>query len=217
VLVLALDTALHAAAAAVLDGGHPLAAESVAMSTGHAEALLPMVERVLRAGGVEYATLGRVAVTIGPGTFSGVRIALSAARAMGLALRIPVVGVGTLEALAASLPSVDGMVAAVIDARRGQVYFQVFDGARPMAAPALLAIDAAAAAVPAGARLIGNGAPLLRAMRGELVLAGAPPAPDIVTVGRLGGSRSAEAHPPTPLYVRAPDAKPQGAPLARRP
>src|ERR1700719_982791 len=97
-LILAIDTALDACAAAVLDteAGKPIAQESLGMKRGHAEALMPLIGRVIAASGTAFASLGRIAVTTGPGSFTGLRVGLSAARGIALAANIPVVGVTTL-------------------------------------------------------------------------------------------------------------------------
>jgi tRNA threonylcarbamoyladenosine biosynthesis protein TsaB len=213
-VLLALDTALGATQVAVFDGTTALASERQEMATGHAEALLPMVERVLVAAGRGYGGLDRIAVTVGPGTFTGVRIALAAARALGLALGKPVVGVTTLAALAHER----GAVVAVIDARRGEIYAQRFDdGGAPLSTAEAVTLDRLAARLPERGRLVGTGAPLLHALRPDLVVIDAPVAPDIAAVARLGAAQPVPIAPPAPLYLRAPDAKPQAPPLPRRP
>src|ERR1700733_2073752 len=117
--ILAIDTSCGAASVAVVESGRagPLAVISRAMAGGHAEALAPMVEEAMR--GVEggFPSLARIAVAVGPGSFTGIRIGLAMARAMGLALAIPVVGVSTLAAFAAPLLSAPrtGLIASTID------------------------------------------------------------------------------------------------------
>src|SRR5438445_12615277 len=131
-LILAIDTALDACAAAVLDtsAGGVIAQESQAMKRGHAEALMPLIARVIKASGVAFAALDRIAVTTGPGSFTGLRVGLSAARGIALAAGKPVVGVTTLTAYAAPVVSEHGEhpVVAAIDARHDHVYFQVVGG-----------------------------------------------------------------------------------------
>src|SRR5579871_2001633 len=138
--ILAIDTSCGAASVAVVEGGRaqPLAVMSRPMARGHADALAPMVEEAMR--GIEggFPSLTRVAVATGPGSFTGIRIGLAMARAMGLALAIPVVGVSTLVAFAAPLLSNPrpGIIAAAIDARHGSVYFQLFEASgRPLGPP----------------------------------------------------------------------------------
>jgi tRNA threonylcarbamoyladenosine biosynthesis protein TsaB len=211
-IVLALDTALAAAQAAVLDGDAVLAAETRPMATGHAEALVPLVEAVLASAGKRYADLDRIAATVGPGSFAGVRIALSAARALGLALGKPVVGVTTLAALAFGR----GEATAVIDARRNGIYLQQFSFNAAMGEASVQSVAEAAAALPRDARLVGSGAPLLAALRPDATVLAAPAYPPIEAVARLGRDLDPAAAPPRPLYLRPPDAKPQGPALARR-
>src|SRR5881396_4054310 len=127
-LILAIDTALDACAAAVLDtsAGGVIALESQAMKRGHAEASMPLIARVMKASGVAFAALDRIAATTGPGSFTGLRVGLSAARGIALAAGKPVVGVTTLTAYAAPVVSTNSepAVLAAIDARHDQVYFQ---------------------------------------------------------------------------------------------
>ncbi len=109
-LILAIDTALDACAAAVLDTttSKVIALESQAMKRGHAEALMPLIARVMKESGVAFDALDRIAVTTGPGSFTGLRVGLSAARGIGLAAGKPVVGVTTLSAYAAPIVSDSG-------------------------------------------------------------------------------------------------------------
>src|SRR5580658_6402061 len=131
-LILATDTALDACAACVLDtdAEQMIAQESLAMKRGHAEALMPLIARVIKASGIGFAALDRIAVTTGPGSFTGLRVGLSAARGIALAANRPVVGVTTLTAYAAPVVGQNGEqpVIAAIDARHDQVYFQVVSG-----------------------------------------------------------------------------------------
>lgn len=203
---------------AVWDGSlrETLASESLDMAQGHAEALAPMVERVTRAveGGVD--ALDRIAVCIGPGSFTGIRIGLAMARAMGLALPAPVVGVSGLVAFAAPLllDPTPGVIASVIDAKHGQVYFQLFESSgRPMLAARVARLkDAVRAIGGAPARAVGNAAELL-AVEGRLsgveIDAGAGShAPDIAAIAQLGVLADPATAPPRPLYIKAPDAQP---------
>ena len=225
--VLAIDTALEACAAAVLDtqAGTVAAHESLPMQRGHAEALMPLIKRVMERAGLAFAELDRVAVTTGPGSFTGLRVGIAAARGLGLAAGKPVVGLSTLAAFAAPLIAQDDTlpVAAAIDARHGQVYLQVFGpGGRTVVAPRIFSLREALRAAAVGTpRLTGTAATVLAAAwpKGER-----PPskvdqrsAPDIDWVARLGAAADEKAAPPKPLYLRAPDAQPQNASqLARR-
>jgi tRNA threonylcarbamoyladenosine biosynthesis protein TsaB len=216
-IILCLDTALAACSVAVTRDGEAPAAMSEPMLRGHQERLAPMVEAVMAAAGLPFAALDRIGVTVGPGSFTGLRVGLAFAKGLGLALGKPCVGVGTLEALAASEPG-PGLTAAVIDAKRGQVYLQAFaDGAAVMA-PDALAVETAAARLAelwrgGPLRLVGPGAPLLAGIAPEVFVIERA-APDPVAVCALAAGRTTPARP---LYLRAPDAKlPGGRELGGR-
>lgn len=207
-ILLAVDTCLDACSAALLDGGTVLAARSEPMLRGHQERLAPMVAGLMSEAGLAFEQLGRVAATVGPGSFTGLRVGLAFAKGISQALSIPLIGIGTLPALAAGR---SGFVCAAIDARRGQIYLQAFrDGAALMAPDALAAETAAARlaelADGGAATLVGSGAPLLAPL-----LPGAavetPEGPDPVAVGRLALAVRDPAPPARPLYLRTPDAK----------
>ena len=224
--VLALDTALGAASAGIFDfpEGAVLAQRSQAMERGHAEALIPMVEGIV--GEIEggFGSLDRIAVTVGPGSFTGLRVAIAAARAFALAMDIPVVGVSTLVAYAAPLLASGSRatVGVAIDARHGSVFFQSFwlDG-RKAFGPALVTIDQAVTELRGGpARLTGSGAALVAAAAGlrgvEAQVVSCNSAPDIAFVARLGAAADPALAPSSPLYLRAASAMPQtGGRIAR--
>jgi tRNA threonylcarbamoyladenosine biosynthesis protein TsaB len=216
-IVLALDTALAACSVAVTRDGEVLAAASQPMLRGHQERLAPMAQEVMAEAGLPFAVLDRVGVTVGPGSFTGLRVGLAFAKGLGLALDKPCVGVGTLEALAASAPG-PGLTAAVIDAKRGQVYLQAFDGGAAVMAPDALPVDTAAARLAelwrgGPLRLVGPGAPLLAGIAPEAVVIETT-APDPAAVCALAAGRTTPARP---LYLRAPDAKlPGGRELGGR-
>src|SRR5690242_11032751 len=166
-LILAIDTALDACAAAVLDTGTSkvIAMESQAMKRGHAEALMPLIARVMKEAALPFAALDRIAVTTGPGSFTGLRVGLSAARGIALAARKPAVGLTTLSAYAAPIVSEGGdqPVISAIDARHDHVYLQVVSGnggslVRPKVAPIEEALAAARFGTP---YLLGNAAKIL--------------------------------------------------------
>jgi tRNA threonylcarbamoyladenosine biosynthesis protein TsaB len=216
-LILAIDTALDACAAAVLDtnAGKLIAQEQQPMRRGHAEALMPLLARVMKACGLPFAALDRIAVTTGPGSFTGLRVGLSAARGIGLAAGKPVVGLTTLTAYAAPVVSqnAEQPVLSAIDARHDRVYFQVVGGdgtslLRPRVAP----IDEAMDASRFGAlHLVGNAAQLLSqrwpAKATPPFKVDALAAPDITWVAWLGAAVNPETAPPRPYYLRAPDVK----------
>ena len=150
--VLAIDTALEACSAAVLDTNSGIAAsETLAMTRGHAEAVTPLIARVMSAAAIEFVDLDRIAVTTGPGSFTGLRVGISAARGIALATGKPAVGLSTLAGFAAPLIADDDntQVVAAIDARHEQVYLQVFgSGGRTVVAPRVASVrDAARAAM----------------------------------------------------------------------
>jgi tRNA threonylcarbamoyladenosine biosynthesis protein TsaB len=225
--VLAIDTALEACSAAVLDTerGAICGHESLPMVRGHAEALLPMIARVMDSAGLEFAELDRVAVTTGPGSFTGLRVGIAAARGIALAAGKPAIGLSTLAAYAAPLVAADDTLPVVvaIDARHDHVYLQVFGpGGRTTVAPRVASLREALRTAATGApRLIGTAAEMLAvawpAGQSPPHSVDARRAPDIDWVARLGAAALAAGAPPKPLYLRAPDAQPQSAAqLARR-
>jgi len=225
--VLAIDTALSACSAGVVahDAEAPLAVESRLMGRGHAEALLPLVERVMASVEGGFASLDRVAVTIGPGSYTGLRVGIAAARSIGLAAGVPVVGVSTLSALIAPLISGDArrLLAAAIDARHGQVYFQlVAPGGRTIIPPTIVSIRDAVRLIGIGpVALNGSGAPAIavEALTSgtDAIVPSGTGRPDIVWVARLGLAADPAQALPKPLYLQGPDAKPQDqARLPRR-
>src|SRR5262249_24202755 len=218
--VLAIDTALAACAAAVLDTDRGIvASESLPMVRGHAEALIPLIARVMKQSDISFRDLGRVAVTTGPGSFTGVRVGLAAARGFGVATGVPVVGVSTLSVYAAPYLANNGKssVVAAIDARHDHVFLQVFGPGgqillSPRLAPLSEAVDAASVTP---ACLVGSAA---RAVADGLAKNATPPraidpreAPDIVWVAQIGAVTPQAQSAPNPQYLRAPDAQPQNA------
>ena len=189
------------------------------MQRGHAEALAPMVERVMRESGVSFPQLDRVAVTTGPGTFTGQRVGLAFARALGVALAKPVIGVTTLDAMAEQalaqlhLP----LAIAVADAKRGEVYFAARSAkGETLIVPELIAIEAVADRMEAFAFFKGNAIavagtasetikPLIEAA-GWLAADSAVRQPDAVFVAKLAADAPL-GQVPNPLYFREPDAK----------
>jgi tRNA threonylcarbamoyl adenosine modification protein YeaZ len=225
--ILAIDTALGACSACVLEAGAaaPLAGEQLAMERGHAEALMPLVERVMNTVEGGFGSLDRVAVTVGPGSYTGLRVGVSAARAIAFAAGIPAVGVTTVAASAAPLigRETGRVIAAALDARHGQVWFQALtaegkplvslrqvsyrDAARAIGAGPVSLVGSAALAVANEAWAIGLDALVIDDAR----------APDIAWVARLGLLADPDSAPPRPLYLKAPETTPQDkARLPRR-
>jgi tRNA threonylcarbamoyl adenosine modification protein YeaZ len=225
--VLAIDTALEACSAAVLDTERAeiVAHESLPMARGHAEALIPLIARVMDHALIGFAALDRIAVTTGPGSFTGLRVGISAARGIALATGKPAVGLSTLAAYAAPFIAADDTLPVVvaIDARHDHVYLQVFGpGGRTIVAPRLAPLREALRVSATGApRLVGTAAGIIAAAwpAGERPpsLVDSRRAPDIDWVARLGAAAADTGALPKPLYLRAPDAQPQNAAsLARR-
>lgn len=213
-LILAIDTALDACSVAVFETAtdtFPAIASDV-IGKGHAERLMAMIETAMAEAQIGFADLGRIAVTVGPGSFTGIRVGLAAARGIGLAGKIPVVGISTLDAIARGLSSSDPVTIA-LDARRGEVYVASYDQHRQVIGePEILSLeDACARARVAGRALHGSGASLLaqHAPDAAFTVLGETDWPDIRDVARLGAAAPAPSEPPKPLYLRAPDAKPQ--------
>lgn len=223
--LLAIDTAQGALSAAVVNGANGtervLAHHFELRNRGHAEELMGVIAKVLDEAHLTPADLGALAVTIGPGTFTGLRVGLAAARGLALARALPLVGVTTLEAIAAPVEAeADEVIAAVLDARRDEVYLQVFDAShRALTRPMIVPLAEALAHVP-GARVVavGTGAELMAAQIAETPdltcrLADSPAQPDALIVARLAQVQLKERGPdhfrraPAPLYLRAPDAK----------
>jgi tRNA threonylcarbamoyl adenosine modification protein YeaZ len=226
--ILAIDTSCGAASVAVVEGGQagPLAVISRPMARGHANVLAPMVEEAMR--GVEggFPSLARIAVATGPGSFTGIRVGLAMARAMGMALAIPVVGVSTLAAFAAPLLSEPrgGIIAATIDARHGSVYFQLFEASgRPLGPPRCDTLRECVRAIGAGPAWFAGDAAALVATEAHHAglpydLDGGRTAPDIVALARMGLAVDPSKSPARPLYVKLPDARPNAAEsIARAP
>jgi tRNA threonylcarbamoyladenosine biosynthesis protein TsaB len=219
--ILAIDTSMAACSVAVFfpERGH-LIRRLEAMPRGHAEALFPMIEAVMSDAGCEFAALTRLAVSVGPGSFTGVRAGVAAARGLALATKRPLIGVGTLEIMAhgvmRELPeSARGGFAVVCDARRDELYLQLFGGkGEPASEPLVLRLDQALARLPSGiSMLAGSGAELLAefaAKTGVRLDAQLPGLlPDAADLARIAVDLPAAGRPPAPLYLRDADAKPQ--------
>lgn len=221
--LLAVDTALSACSVAFLRCQHATV-RSQTMARGHAEVLMPMIEDARVESGLAYSDIDRFVVTVGPGTFTGVRVGVAAVRGFALATGRPAVGVTTLEALAATARSRSAAapLLVVLDARRGELYAQAFagDGAAITEAIAIPAADLPDR-VPDGVEAVfGSGAAIaataFAARRRDMKVLGEDPFPDPMAVARIGLEKP-EGAPPVPLYLRAPDARPQeGGRLARR-
>ncbi len=215
--ILALDTTTSACSVALLADEIEVS-RSVMMERGHAEALLPMVKDVLNEASRTFADIDSVAVTIGPGAFTGLRIGLAAARGMALAAGIPCVGVTSLEAVAEAIGFAerDGRALLVtLDSKRSDVFAQVFDaGGPPLGPPVAVSLDGLMDIVPARPLLVAGTA--AAAAVESLVQRGVdavgangtscPHAKDVARVAaRLMAAGEKTDQPPSPLYLRQPD------------
>ncbi|HEV7370153.1 tRNA (adenosine(37)-N6)-threonylcarbamoyltransferase complex dimerization subunit type 1 TsaB [Arenibaculum sp.] len=208
--ILALDCATGACSTAVTADGTVLARRDVAMARGQSEVLVPMVLATLEEAGLGFGDLDRLAVTVGPGSFTGLRIGLATARAMALAAGRPLIGVTTFEAFAHAVPAGrrDGRTVLVaVESRRAELFVQGF-------APDLAPMEAPQVAPPGQVRLPEG--PLLVAGDGAERMAGAlaahpdariaaQAAPDAAVVARIAATREPGGGMPGPLYLRAPD------------
>lgn len=222
--ILAFDTCFNAcsvAAASGLGGTAPrITSLCETMQTGHAERLVPMIAAVMSNAGLDWDQIYRIGVTTGPGTFTGTRICVSAARALALAKKIPVFPISSLEVLALGIPQAlrdpRTVVLAAVDARRDEVYAQSFGGAdlRPLSPPAVLGLDSAARLGEAFPIVItGSGADRLaeeaRKLGRSVVGTRSSVQPDIVNALQRIAEMEGISEPLRPLYLRPPDAKPQ--------
>ena len=225
VSVLGFDCAGHACSAAVLSDGELVARRFERMERGHAEALVPMIAEVLDEAGLAADALDLIAVTTGPGAFTGLRIGLAAARGLALASGVALIGVTSFAAVAAAVPEAarDGRrLIVALDSKRREFYLQAFASDAGEGEGALVAPEQAAAWLPPGALLLaGDAAPALARHLGpgcDAVLAEGPGLADAAEVARLGAARWRPGlRPPTPrpLYLREPDTTPP-RPAARR-
>lgn len=210
-MLLAVDTALGACSVALLDGDDIRAHSFEPMERGHAERLAPMVDEAMKAAKADFAQLTRLAVTTGPGTFTGQRVGLAFMRGLRLALKIPLIGVTTLEAMATAAMSETGgrRAAAIHDARREEAYLLLKDDGEIVLPPVVLPfVEAVARIKTFGAcALAGTGAQQARESLDESFALSQIRQPDALWVGRLARGLPVPDHAPGPLYLRAPDAK----------
>jgi len=229
-VILALDTTAQNCAVALAKTGNGLSIlvrRAEAIGRGHAERLMPMIGEALAEAGLTYADLERIAVTTGPGSFTGTRIGVAVARGLALALGIPVVGLSVLDALIeATGAKSDGVIVAALDARRGEIYAKA---SRAGSGTTMLEAQVTTAAALTQAieglnsepvTLTGSAAAEIARMVGEAgivaAIAGEAASADIGTVAALA-ALAKSGSPPVPLYLRPPDAKPQtGLAVARK-
>jgi tRNA threonylcarbamoyladenosine biosynthesis protein TsaB len=162
-LILALDTATLVSSVALAAPDRLVAELTLQTRKTHSERLMPHIEELLALAETDKAAVGAVAVSIGPGSFTGLRIGLATAKALAYALRVPLVGVPTLAALAFSCPVPGALLAPTMDAQKGNIYMAVYSwqagGLEEVAPPAVMDYKEAAeelAARPDGAVVLGE-------------------------------------------------------------
>ena len=223
--LLAIDCASHLCAACVYDTQARVelgrAVEDI--GKGHAERLMAVIGEALAAAGASYRDLGAVAVSVGPGSFTGIRVGVSAARGLALALGIPSIGVTTLEAIAAQSRDSIGARPILVALTSGpeNVQAAVYDEfGRTLYDPALMTLrEAALIAGDTGAALAGTAAEAVAALVAgrEMDFGPLDSTADIGWYARLAAAAGPAGQRPRPLYLREPDAKPQaGFILPRR-
>lgn len=210
-MLLAVDTALGCCSVALLHGDQIRAHIFEAMDRGHAERLAPMVDEAMRAAVADFSALTQLAVTTGPGTFTGQRVGLAFMRGLRLALKLPLTGVTTLEtiALAAMDETKQNKAAVIHDARREEAYLLLRDGDAVIQQPCVLPFAEAVSRIRAfgPCAVAGTGAPPAREKLNSDFTLSAIRQPDALWAARLAQTMPLPTDAPGPLYLRAPDAK----------
>lgn len=215
--LLSIDTSANLCSACVfdVDTGRELGRVVRDIGKGHAELLMGVIEETLKISNTDYAGIGRIAVSTGPGSFTGVRVGVATTRGLALALRIPATGITTLEAIAAEtrrqFPARPVMVA--IDARREELYAAIYDEfGNILYAPAVIDLqDAALLAREYDPVLAGSAAAMVAeaAVPHAFDVGSLAATADIGVYARLAAAREPDGEKPKPVYLREPDAKPQ--------
>lgn len=230
-LILGIETATEQVGVAI--GGHEgvIATFEVARGRRHAETLMPAIEFVCRQSGIDLAEIGCIAVDVGPGLFTGMRVGLSAAKALALALRVPMIGISSLDLLAFPCRHTDRVVVPIIDARKGEVfwamYLQVPGGVQQVSPPTVGPVDDLVADLLARSQdvlCVGDGAERYRdeILDGYRCEISAPVHPAPGALVQLAHARALREdwvrHDEIePIYLRAPDAQINWATRERRP
>jgi tRNA threonylcarbamoyladenosine biosynthesis protein TsaB len=204
-LVLGFDTAAAHCAAALLCGDRVVATRTEPMATGQAERLMPMLGEMLAEAGVGWGALAALAVGVGPGNFTGVRLSVAAGRGLAMGLGVPAIGVSGFDAAAHGLPR---PLLVALDARRGQVYLEGIGMEDAPQAPVLCALDSLPSWAVAARRVAGDAAAAVAAQTGGTTVS--PACAPAEAIARIGAARAATgAQPrPAPLYLRDADAAP---------
>jgi tRNA threonylcarbamoyladenosine biosynthesis protein TsaB len=218
-LILALDTSMAACSVCVYDAGAGLvlASRHEFMDRGQAEALAPMVQETMGLAGIAFKDLARIAVTTGPGTFTGVRIGLAMARGLGVALNIPMTGINSLAAIACNETTGDFPIVMAVDARANEICFASYDAlGHELIGPVIVALTEAHKLMPTHpVRMLGTAADLLLDKNDKQhVRSDAGDLPIAANFVRLAASIPASLVPPEPLYLRPPDVKPQATKIS---
>jgi tRNA threonylcarbamoyladenosine biosynthesis protein TsaB len=211
-IVLGLDSGGRGIGVALVDGTRPIARRYEAMDQGHAARLVPLVQALLAEAGIGFPDIALYGVTIGPGSFTGLRVGLAAVAGMALATGCGIVGISRFDAVRAACDPAwdDRPLIVALDGRRPEPFVAIFgpDGT-PWAAPGCFPAAAVARMAPPGPVIVaGDGAHLLSAAFGDrATVAGTDPI-DPLHVAHLAFDRRAEARtgPPPPFYLRPPDA-----------
>lgn len=223
--VLGIETATRVAGAAVVNEDRLIAERFVNNRKTHSQNLLPMIQQVLEDTGITPRELGGIAVSGGPGSFTGLRIGMAAAKSMAQVLGIPVAGVPTLEALAWNVAGVDGLICPILDARKQEVYTCLYetDNGVPMGItePRALSLPELAGLLISLDRpvtLLGDGVPvygeeIIRAVGNKVRLAGGinlfSRAAGVAELGRrmIDAGRAGDTLGLQPVYIRRPEAE----------
>lgn len=217
--VLAIETSSARGSVALIETGRVVAEAGHERPNAHAEEILPLVRRLLGEAGWASSSLDRIGVGIGPGSFTGLRVGIALAQGLGLGLDRPVVGVGSLRAMARGVPPEHpGARCALLDARRDEVFLAIYDEPRELVAPRAVPRSALLAAfapdgelapsrlpgAPAELVLVGESIPELEASRPGLSRFASPDTelPSARWVGILAGELDPGLHPAEPIYVR---------------
>jgi tRNA threonylcarbamoyl adenosine modification protein YeaZ len=212
VLLLALDTSTPATTVALADDGRVVAERTEVAANRHGELLSPFIDEVLREAGVEARELAMVAVGVGPGPFTGLRVGLVTALGFADALGVPARGVCSLDAVACAgdRPWQDGF-AVVTDARRKEVYWARYAAGRRVSGPAVDRPAVVAEQLPPGTTIAGFAGSVYAAELGGHALDESAGYPSAAAIARLALDDEWRL-PVQPLYLRRPDARPPGAP-----
>lgn len=221
-IVLAMDSSTSACSAALWADGTVLARRLSPMARGQSEALLPMVAEVMKEAGLSFADLGLLAVTVGPGAFTGLRIGLAAARGLALATGLPLAGVTTTEAVAAGVPEAerqDRAVLVAIESRRDEKWLQLFDSALVPLSEIHALRPEQAAQLATDAVVAGDAASVILPFLPGAVASSSSGFADAALVAALAADRwsRGDSLPPKPLYLRDADVTLPGRPATGGP